>query len=78
LASVTFYCVQPFWNDRAKLAHGTLRQFKHRDRALRAGEAAARQVGGAIVYSVEGDPEFQTWSAPRLLAKHGAVPAISF
>lgn len=78
MTSVTIYCVQPFWNDRSKLAHGTLRQFSQRDKALRAGEAAARQVGGAIVYSVEGDPLFETWAPPRLIATHGAVPDVRF
>lgn len=78
MTSVTIYCVQPFWNDSRRLAHGTLRQFTCERRARRAGEAAARQVGGAIVYSVEGDPAFEAWSQPQLLATHGAVPDVRF
>jgi hypothetical protein len=69
------YCVQPYWDDGRRLAHGALRQFTTPQAALRAGEAAARQLGGAVVYLVEGDPEFDDWGDPVLLASHGLVPA---
>ncbi|MDO8912330.1 MAG: hypothetical protein Q8N10_03470 [Phenylobacterium sp.] len=78
MASVTIYCVQPYWTDGRKLAHGSLRQFKRRSDAIRAGETAARRNAGAIVYVVEGDPEFESWSRPRLLAAHGQVPEVAF
>ena len=78
MAIETTYWVQPYWSDRAKLARGVLRQFARREAALRAGEAAARQVGGAIVYSVDGDPAFAEWERPRLLAAHGSVPDVRF
>ena len=79
MARVTIFCVQPFWRAGPnKLAHGELRQFDREPAALRAGEATARRVGGALVYSVEGDPEFQQWEKPRLLASHGEVPEITF
>lgn len=79
MARVTIFCVQPFWRAGPdKLAHGELRQFEQERAARRAGEATARRVGGALVYSVEGDPDFEQWGKPRLLAAHGEVPNIRF
>jgi hypothetical protein len=70
----TIYCVQPYWQDRRKLAQGRLRQFRSESAAIKAGEAAGRANAGAVVYSVNGDPEFDVWSEPRLIAQHGLVP----
>lgn len=79
MAREKIYCVQPFWPAGAgRLAHGELRQFPKEAAAKRAGEATARRVGGALVYVVEGDPDFDTWNPPRLIARHGAVPDIKF
>ena len=79
MGRVTIYCVQPYWRaGGGKLAHGELRQFDVEKEARRAGEATARRVGGALVYAVDGDPEFERWAKPRLLASHGEVPDISF
>lgn len=79
MARVTIFCVQPFWRDgTSKLAHGELRQFLREREARRAGEAAARRVGGAVVYAVDGDPDFESWGRPRLLARHGEVPELAF
>lgn len=79
MARTTIYCVQPFWRAGAtKLARGDLRQFLREDSARRAGECAARKQGGAIVFAVVGDPEFEHWEAPRLIAQHGDVPVVEF
>lgn len=76
---VTVYCVQPFCRAGAsKLASGDLRQFEAEHVALRAGHIAAIKQGGAIVYSVAGDPEADHWESPRLVASMGDVPEISF
>lgn len=76
---LTVFCVQPFWRAGPdKLAHGELRQFAREEDARRAGEATARRVGGALVYAVDGDPDFDSWSRPRLLAVHGDVPRVTF
>lgn len=78
MAKATIFCVQPFWNDGRKLAHGCLRQFTEEGRALRAGAVAAGRNSGVIVYAVDGDPDFEEWGRPRLLAVHGDVPPVSF
>lgn len=74
----TIYCVQSFWRDGRKLAQGELRQFKKEPDAMRVGESLARRNAGSIVYSVTGNAEFDDWSEPRLLARHGETPAIEF
>lgn len=78
MPAMTVYCVQPFWHDGRRLAHGTLRQFSREGEARKVGEATARRVGGALVYAVDGDPEFESWSKPRLLASIGRVPEVVF
>lgn len=78
MALVTIYCVQPFWNDGRKLAHCTLQQFTDRAAAMRAGERAAWRGAGAVVYSLEGDPEREDWGRPQFLARLGDVPEIGF
>jgi hypothetical protein len=78
MARVTIYCVQPFWRSGQKLAHGELQEFGRERDARRAAERAGRREAGAIVYAVDGCPVFDVWSRPRLIAKHGDVPAIEF
>jgi hypothetical protein len=79
VARMTIYCVQPFWRaGPTKLARGELRQFRDEARARRAGEAAARRLGGALVYSVAGDPDYDNWDAPRFMARIGEVPDVRF
>lgn len=78
MPKVTIYCVQPFWRDGRKLAHGALQQYACEVKARRAGERSARRLDGAIVYSVTGDPIFEEWSQPRLIAALGQVPRLEF
>lgn len=78
-ARVTIYCVQPYWRaGPTKLARGDLRQYRCREKASQAGDTAARRLGGALVYSVTGCPEFETWDPPRLVKRIGDVPEVSF
>ncbi len=79
MARVTFYCVQPFWRaGPTKLARGELRQYEHEACARRAGAASARKLGGAIVYQVCGDPEFDHWERPRHIVTLGETPEVVF
>lgn len=79
MARVTVFYVQPF--SRAgpkKLTRGDLRQYADEPKARRAGEVAARRNAGAIVYSVEGNPEYEDWAPPRHIASFGDVPEMQF
>lgn len=74
----TIYCVQPYWRDGMKLAHGDLRQFRTEGEARRAAERAYRRNAGVVVYSVTGSPEFDAWRQPRKVMSIGAVPPLNF
>lgn len=79
MATVTVYYVQPFWRaGPTKLARGDLRQYEVQRQALSAGEAAARRQGGALVFSMRGNPEFEFWEKPRLVKAIGEVPEVEF
>lgn len=79
MTRVTVYCVQPFWRVGAtKLARGDMQKFMYKEKARRAGVSAARRLGGAIVYSVTGCPEFETWEEPKLVEAIGVVPEVKF
>ena len=72
MAKLTTYWVQPFRRSGpARLARGDLRQYETEARARRAGEAAARRLGGAVVFAVRGDPELDAWDRPRHIASLG-------
>lgn len=45
---------------------------------MRAGERAAWRGAGAVVYSLEGDPEREDWGRPQFIARLGDVPEIGF
>ena len=78
MARTTIYCVQPFVQKGKKLVQGDLRQFKTEADARRVGENMAGRAVGVIVYEIEGDPEFEDWGEPKMLATHGEVPDVSF
>lgn len=79
MTQITVYCVQPFWRaGPTKLARGDLKQFQDEGKARRAGENAARRLGGAIVYSVVGNPDYEHWEPPRLVLQLGDVPEVQF
>lgn len=74
MSKVTVYVMQPYWQAAKRLTAGTPRQFETREEAERAGERAARVQAGALVYSLTGEPEFEAWSEPEVLARLGSVP----
>lgn len=74
----TVYCVQPYWRDGSKLAHGELSQFRTEKEARKAARRAYDHHAGVLIYSVRGCPEFDAWRDPRPVAQHGDVPALEF
>jgi hypothetical protein len=79
MAKETTYWVQPFRRaGAARLARGDLRRYETEARARRAGAAAARRLGGAVVFAVSGDPEFEHWEQPRHIASLGETPSVVF
>lgn len=74
--AVTIYCVQAYWRDGRKLAQGVYREFDKEADARRAGEKAYANHAGVIVYAKEGEPEFDVWREPRLVAAFGETPAL--
>ncbi len=74
MALRTVYCVQTYSKKGRELAKGPLRQCGSSKEALAKGEDLSRRAAGVVVFSVEGDPTFDYWSEPRVLAEHGQVP----
>lgn len=74
MKAITVYCVQPFWQSGRRLAQGDLRQTDNQDRAWEMARSAARRNAGVILYSVTGNPEYDDWSEPTILARLGEVP----
>jgi hypothetical protein len=69
--TATRYCVQIF--DRRN-APGEVQQFHFRDEALAVGQIAARRAVGVAVYEVTGEPVFNLWREPKMLAVYGTLP----
>ncbi len=74
MAGVTVFCVQPFWTRGRDLAPGDLRHFRSETLARNAGAVASHHAVGVIVYQVKGEPEFDTWSEPKVIARYGVTP----
>ena len=74
MARVTFFTVQTVERRGKRLVTGPPRQFKTAAEALRTGERQSASSLGVVVLQVEGDPEFEDWSEPKVLATHGEVP----
>lgn len=71
----TVYCVQPFWRSGKRLVRAEMRQFKQEDEARRAGERFYKNHAGVMVYSMEGDPEYEdSWGQLKVVATFGEVP----
>lgn len=77
MPDTTVYCVQTYWRDRRRLNMGDLRQFMKEDEARSAGERSALRQDGVIVYALTGEPEFDYWGEPRVLATYGETPVAS-
>lgn len=73
---VTVYVVQPFrrLGLGRRLAQGALTQFTREADAVQAGARASASAAGVLVYATDGEPEFDTWSEPRLIAVYGEAP----
>lgn len=78
MALRTVFCVQTFMKKGRVLTPGPLRQFGTGQEALQSGESLKDRSAGVVVYSVEGEPAFDYWSEPKVLASHGQVPALAF
>lgn len=74
----TVFNVQSFVRVKGKLRQGRSRQFDTMCAAMRTADilSGSGQVAGLLVFSVEGDAEFDDWSEPRLLARRDDVPEI--
>jgi hypothetical protein len=56
------------------LAPGDLRQFRSETLARNAGAVASHHAVGVVVYQLKGEPEFDTWSEPKIIACYGETP----
>ncbi len=74
MAQTTIYCVQTYWKDRLRLNMGGLRQFTDERKARYHAERASLREDGVILYAVRGEPEFDHWEDPRVLAAYGETP----
>ncbi len=74
MAKKTIYCVQTYSGGKREFIKGPLRQFKTPDEATAMGAELSRRVPGVIVFSVSGEPDFDCWDEPAVLAVHGRVP----
>jgi len=53
---------------------GDLRHFRSETLARQAGVVASHHASGVLVYQMNGEPEFDTWSEPKIIARHGVTP----
>lgn len=70
---VTIYCVQPYWWDGRKLAHGSPEQYRTREEAKRVAKKLYAWHAGVAVYAVCGWPEYEAWDEPTLVDSVGSV-----
>jgi hypothetical protein len=76
VAGVTVFCVQPFGRRGRELVQGDLRQFRSETLARNAGAVASHHAVGVVVYQLKGEPEFDTWSEPKIIARYGETPDV--
>ncbi len=74
MAGVTVFCVQRFWRRGRDLVQGDLRRFRSETLARNAGAVASHHAVGVVVYQLRGEPEFDTWSEPKIIARYGITP----
>ena len=77
MAQRTVFCVEAFragpWGlERLNL----LETFKSETRAREAAAELTPLVDGVVIYLRAGDPEFDCWSDPEVIAEIGVVPGI--
>ena len=78
MALRTVYCVQSYQKKGRGLTKGPMKQFGSSGDALSAGQSLCERSAGVVVFSVEGDPAFDYWGEPQVLATHGEVPVVQF
>ncbi len=76
MGGVTVFCVQPFLKRGCGLIQGDLRQFRSETLARNAGAVASHRASGVVVYQLSGEPEFDTWSEPKIIAQYGLTPDV--
>lgn len=70
----THYVVQPIDRRGKRLIQAPSRQFTTEAEARRVGERQGGKHVGLVVYSIEGDAEFDDWGEPKVLVAYGEVP----
>lgn len=76
MARVTVFGVQAY-TGRGELRRGALREYQDRDEALAVGELLAAHVPAVIVFRVTGEPDFDAWEEPQVIARHGRAGEVS-
>lgn len=76
MALRTVYCVQDYAKDGEGFVRGRLREFGSMSEALDAMARRRVKRGGMVAFYVEGEPDFEWWSDPMVLASVGNVPKI--
>lgn len=74
----TVFCVQRYAGSAKRLEPQQMRQFGTVEDALAYGGSVQRRSTGVVVFSVTGEPDFDAWEAPDVLAEYGMVPDIRF
>ena len=74
MARTTIYVAQPFELSHGRYKPGQLRVFACAHDAECAGLKMASSNDGVIVFSQQGDPEWDVWDEADVLLSHGFVP----
>ena len=72
---VTVFRVQPYWRNGRRLEPSRPEEFLAEREARRAAERLFRSCAGVAIYAVQGEPEFDYWAEPIVIARLGA-PAV--
>lgn len=71
----TDHFVQTFRRQGKKLVASRPERCRDEIQAKKRGQKAAEYVAGVLVFSVTGEPEFNEYEPPVVLARYGEVPA---
>lgn len=71
----TVYCVQPYRGSPGRFEPGVLHQFGTSAEALTVAAKMQASARGLLVFEVRGEPDFDFWEEPEVLAVYGDVPA---
>jgi hypothetical protein len=71
----TLFCVDTYeLAARGRLTVKDHREFKTAEECVQRAAYIAPKVAGALAYSIEADHEFEDYSEPCVLARHGLTP----